>query len=259
IGLGLNLVADVPLIAALLLGSIVATTDPAAVVGIFRDLGAPHRLTRLVEGESLLNDAAAIVLFTVLLAMLTDGTQPDIAAGIVRFGEDFLGGIVLGFLGARLFGAILPFLGGSRLAEVTLALALPYLVYLGGEHVFAVSGVAAVVSAGLTFGAVGRARLEPDNWRYLEQVWEQTGFWAGSLIFVTASILVPRLLAGVDLSDLWRLLVLVVAALLARALAVTENPRIDGATQHLVAIQATGFVLFTLLVNGLTLRPMLRL
>src|SRR6185437_13559219 len=300
IGAGLHLVAGVPLVAALLLGSIVATTDPAAVVGIFRDLGAPHRLTRLVEGESLLNDAAAIVLFTVLLAMLTNGTQPDIAAGIVRFIEDFLGGIVLGFLGARLFGAILPFLGGSRLAEVTLALALPYLVYLGGDHVFDVSGVAAVVSAGLTFGAVGRARLEPDNWRYLEQVWEQTGFWAGSLIFVTASILVPKLLAGVDLDDLWRLLVLVVAALLARALvlfallpllsllrlsqkvsnaykvaitwgglrgavtlalalAVTENPRIDGATQHLVAIQATGFVLFTLLVNGLTLRPMIRL
>src|SRR5258708_3530667 len=63
--------AGVPLIVALLLGSIVATTDPAAVVAILREIGAPPRLTRLLEGESLLNDAAAIVLFTVLVEMLT--------------------------------------------------------------------------------------------------------------------------------------------------------------------------------------------
>ena len=62
IGFGLSL-AGVPLFVGLLLGTIVATTDPAAVVAIFRDLGAPPRLSRLLEGESLLNDAAAIVLF----------------------------------------------------------------------------------------------------------------------------------------------------------------------------------------------------
>ncbi len=64
-------------------------------------------------------------------------------------------------------------LGGSRLAEVTLSVALPYVVYLLGEQVFDVSGVVAVVSGGLTAGAVGRVRLAPDNWRYLERVWEQ--------------------------------------------------------------------------------------
>ena len=61
IGYSLNLLAGVPLVAALLLGSIVATTDPAAVVAILREVGAAPRLTRLLEGESLLNDAAAIV------------------------------------------------------------------------------------------------------------------------------------------------------------------------------------------------------
>jgi monovalent cation:H+ antiporter, CPA1 family len=70
IGLILSTAGGVPLVVALLIGSIVATTDPAAVVGIFRDLGVPLRLVRLVEGESLLNDAAAIVLFTVLLGIL---------------------------------------------------------------------------------------------------------------------------------------------------------------------------------------------
>ena len=147
IGFSLSFAAGVPLTVALLLGAIVATTDPAAVVAIFRELGAPARLTRLLEGESLLNDAAAIVLFSVLVGMLTGGAHADFGAGIVRFFEAFFGGAVLGALGGRLFGAILPLLGGLRLAEVTLSLALPYVVYLVGE-LFEVSGVVAVVSAG---------------------------------------------------------------------------------------------------------------
>jgi len=300
IGFSLSLAAGVPLTVALLLGAIVATTDPSAVVAIFRELGAPARLTRLLEGESLLNDAAAIVLFSILVGMLTDGTRTDFAAGVVRFAEALLGGVVLGAIGGRLFGTILPFLGGSRLAEVTLSVALPYVVYLLAEQLFDVSGVVAVVSAGLIAGAIGRVRLAPDNWRYLERVWEQTGFWASSLIFVSASTLVPRLLTGVHLEDSWLLLIAIAAALasrmavlfgllpllsalhlsqkvsatyklaiawgglrgavtLALALAVTENIRIAPEVRNAVAVLATGFVLFTLLVNGLTLRPVIRL
>ena len=300
IGFSLSLAAGVPLTVALLLGAIVATTDPSAVVAIFRELGAPARLTRLLEGESLLNDAAAIVLFSILVGMLTDGTRTDFAAGVVRFAEALLGGVVLGAIGGRLFGTILPFLGGSRLAEVTLSVALPYVVYLLAEQLFDVSGVVAVVSAGLIAGAIGRVRLAPDNWRYLERVWEQTGFWASSLIFVSASTLVPRLLTGVHLEDSWLLLIAIAAALasrmavlfgllpllsalhlsqkvsatyklaiawgglrgavtLALALAVTENTRIAPEVRNAIAVLATGFVLFTLLVNGLTLRPVIRL
>jgi monovalent cation:H+ antiporter, CPA1 family len=180
------------------------------------------------------------------------------------------------------------------------SVALPYIVYLLGELLFDVSGVVAVVTAGLTAGAIGRVRLAPDNWRYLERVWEQTGFWASSLIFVSASTLVPRLLTGVHLEDAWLLLVAIAAALasrvavlfgilpllslfrlsqrvssayklaiawgglrgavtLALALAVTENTRIDPDVKNAIAVLATGFVLFTLLVNGLTLRPVIRL
>ena len=84
IGLGLSF-AGVPLAVGLLLGAIVATTDPAAVIAIFRELGAPPRLTRLLEGESLLNDAAAIVLFGMLVAMLADGVQSSIADAVLAF------------------------------------------------------------------------------------------------------------------------------------------------------------------------------
>ncbi|HTZ77356.1 MAG TPA: cation:proton antiporter [Stellaceae bacterium] len=300
IGFSLSAAAGVPLLVALLLGAIVATTDPAAVVAIFRELGTPARLTRLVEGESLLNDAAAIVLFTLLLEMLVGGHHPSLADAAVRFAVTFLGGVVLGLAAARLFAMVAPLLGGIRTAEMSLTVALPYIVYILGDEVFDVSGVVAVVVCGLAVGVSGRARLAPENWAYLENVWEQIGFLAGSLIFVLASILVPKLLVDVDLHDALLLAILVAAAFLARALVlfvllpvlsglrlsdrvdnaykivitwgglrgavtlalalgVTEHPQLDQPTKTLVAVLSTGFVLFTLLVNGLTLRPLIRL
>lgn len=299
IGFGLNLAAGVPLIVALLLGSIVATTDPAAVVAILHEVGAPPRLTRLLEGESLLNDAAAIVLFTVLIEMLAGGGEAHIGAAVEHFVVSFLGGIALGAVAGRIYGALLPVLRGSRMAEVTLAVALPYIVYLAGDYI-EISGVVAVVAAGLACGTVARIRMTPENWEYLEQVWEQMGFWASSLIFITASAEVPKLIEGVHPSDVWLLLIAIAAALLSRAavlfglfpllsalklsqkvsaaynlaitwgglrgavtlalaLSVTENSTIAPATRDLVAVLATGFVLFTLLVNGLTLRPIMHL
>src|SRR5262249_49232836 len=154
-----------------------------------------------------LNDAAAIVLFSMLVGILTEGAHPDVAAGAAHFAEAFLGGVVLGAIGGRLFGTILPFLGGSRLAGGALSVALAYVGYLLVRGLFDIWGVVAVVSAGLTAGTIGRVRLAPDNWLYLERVWEQTGFWASSLIFVSASTLVPKLLTGVHLEDSWLLLV----------------------------------------------------
>ena len=76
VGFALWPISGLPLVVCLLLGSVISTTDPAAVIAVFRDVGAPARLTRLVEGEALLNDAAAIVLFVVLLGMIVSGRKP---------------------------------------------------------------------------------------------------------------------------------------------------------------------------------------
>src|SRR5581483_8594367 len=103
IGLALWPLAPVPLTVCLLLGAIVATTDPAAVIAVFRDIGAPLRLTRLVEGEALLNDAASIALFVVLLGMILAGRQPDVLGGVREFCTSFVGGGIVGFVAGRLF------------------------------------------------------------------------------------------------------------------------------------------------------------
>lgn len=300
VGFALEPFAGVPLAVCLMLGAIVATTDPAAVVAIFRDLGAPARLSRLVEGESLLNDATAIAIFTALLAFITAADEPEVGATLAGFARSFGGGLLVGLVSARGIAALLPLVRDIRTAEVTLTVALPYLAYIVSERYLGVSGVTACVTAGLLLGAIGRTRVSPRNWRFLEEVWEQIAFWAGSLVFILAAILVPRLLTGLGWREVGLVAILVLACLVARALvlflllpllswlrlgqavstpykvvilwgglrgavtlalglAVTENPGFPPEVQRFVAILATGYVLFTLLVNGTTLRPLIRL
>jgi CPA1 family monovalent cation:H+ antiporter len=128
VGLALWPLAGMSLVVCLLLAAIIATTDPAAVIAIFRDLGAPGRLTRLVEGESLLNDATAIAIFTVLLQILMVGREPTLGDAVGTFVHSSLGGALVGFVGGRALMMLVPWLRDSRLAELTLTLALPYIV-----------------------------------------------------------------------------------------------------------------------------------
>jgi monovalent cation:H+ antiporter, CPA1 family len=219
IGLALWPFAQGPVVVCLLLGSIVATTDPAAVIAVFREVSAPRRLTWLVEGEALLNDAAAIALFILLLGFIQAGRQPSAIAGLTEFTLLFAGGGVFGYLAGRLLLWTIRHVSGDRLAEATLTLAFAYLSFIAAERLFHVSGVVAVLTAGLTLSAVGPSRIAPENWSFLTELWEQIAFWARSLIFLLASILVPRLLADVGLRDVFLLTVLIAAAFGARAFA----------------------------------------
>lgn len=300
VGFALSSVSEMGLLACLLLGAIVATTDPAAVVSIFRDLGAPRRLSILVEGESLFNDAAAIALFSLLLAALVGRQEVGGGTGIIVFLTGFIGGGAFGYVAARAACALVAALRGLRLAEVTLTVALAYLVFVVADRYLGVSGVVAVVTAGLVVGSYGKIRITPSSWDSLVETWEQLGFWANSLIFLLAAMLVPRLLTNVVPGDAILLAVLVAATLgaralvlygllpmltasglanrigeryklvilwgglrgavsLALALAVTENTALPPEVRHFVAVLATGFVLFTLFVNGTTLRPLIRI
>jgi monovalent cation:H+ antiporter, CPA1 family len=298
IGVSLSWLFGIPLVICLLLGSVVATTDPAAVVGVFRDIGAPARLSRLVEGESLLNDAAAIAIFSILLGLLIRDEPFDPAESSIRFALIFLGGIVLGLLAGRLLIEALRRLDDLKTAETTLTVAAPYLVFIAGEQFLGVSGVVAVVTLGLCVSAWGKAALTQENWRHLQSVWEQVAFWAGSLVFILAALVVPRLVAEAGLVNVVMVLTLAAAALgaralvlflllpllsaarltkkvnweyktailwgglrgavtLALALAVVENDALAGEVKQFVAVTATGFVLFTLFVNGTTLRTVI--
>ena len=96
--------------------------------------------------------------------------------------------------------------GDDRLAEGTLTVALAYLSFIAAQRLFDVSGVVAVLAAGLMVSAFGRTRIAPYNWSFLTDLWEQIAFWAHSLVFLLASILVPKLLFDMHgaISCWWR-------------------------------------------------------
>jgi CPA1 family monovalent cation:H+ antiporter len=208
-------------VVCLLLGSIVSATDPVAVVAIFKDLGAPKRLAVLVEGESLFNDATAIVLFTILSAMLIGDLEADLVSGVLDFVKVFLGGVVVGFIMARIFAWVIARISGVPLVEVTLTIVLAYLSFLVAEHYLHVSGVMAVVTAALVTGSYGRTSISGTGWHVLTETWEIIGFWANSLIFILVGKAVPGIMATFT-GELWAVLTVLLASAFAARLLLTH-------------------------------------
>ena len=281
------------LVAALLLGAILSATDPVAVVALFRQLGAPQRLTVLVEGESLFNDATSLVVAGILAGVMTASAVDagTLLGGVVDFVVVFVGGVLVGWIAALLCGWALGRCHGDGAVEITLTTILAYLSFLVAEKAFHVSGVMAVVAAGITLGGWGRLKISPSVRSYLEHFWEYLAFVANALIFLLVGLRVElHALAGaLDL-----LLLVVVAMLLSRAAVIyglmpllgrlPGSEPVDRPYRHVmfwgglrgaVALAivlslpafpeaetfvalVTGAVLFTLLAQGLTIERLVR-
>src|SRR5215510_2482782 len=224
VGFVVHWATGMDLIVCLLLGAVVSTTDPAAVIGIFRDVGAPKRLSILAEGESLLNDAVAIAAFGLFIGILVSRVDPSAAMPgspvVVVFLREFLGGLVLGFLLARAAMFVLPRLGESEAAIASVTVALSYVSFVVADRYLHVSGVVSTVMAALTVAAYGPTHLHPHQWQSLRRLWEQLEFWASCLIFVLASMLAANVLT--QFTGLYTISVLAVAfgAFAARALVI---------------------------------------
>jgi CPA1 family monovalent cation:H+ antiporter len=212
IGFTMASITGYSILVCLLLGAIVSATDPVAVVAIFKDLGAPKRLAILVEGESLFNDATAIVAFTILSAMIVGESDPTVLSGTGAFIKVFFGGVLVGYVVARITCFLLTRIGDSNLPKITLTMSLAYLAFIIAEHNLHVSGVMAVVTAALVLGSRGRSVIPQSAWHGLEEVWEQIGFIANSVIFVLVGLAVPTILAGMGTEQfIWLAVLLVVA------------------------------------------------
>lgn len=216
IGVIVWLATPIPLPAALLLGAILSATDPVAVVALFRQLGAPERLTVLMEGESLFNDATAIVLSRILIGVVAAGTASGeaVGGGVVDFLLLFFGGLFTGMVLGYLIAFVLGLIESDPFIEITLTTVLAYLSFLLAEEVLHVSGVMATVGAGLILGGWGRAKISPSVRVYLEHFWKQMAFIATALLFLMLGL-------RVELSALWGSLGLIgwviLAMLLGRA------------------------------------------
>lgn len=300
VGLALTPFSSMPVLACFLLGAVVSTTDPSAVVSIFRSLAAPQRLARIVEGESLLNDAAAIALFGFFLTFVMAGVpNPTLRDAFIGLPTIIATGVLTGWLIARVALRAMRLLAAWPLAQLSLSIAVPYGTYIIADTLLGASGVVAVVVAGMTLNWVGPGRLAPAVWTNLRETWDLLAHWAGALIFVMASLLIPRLLSDARPWDFLLILVVILAATAARvvmlwgvlpmlsalnlspqverpyriailwgglrgavtlalALAVTENWRVPADIRRELGILATGFTLYTLFIQGSSLRRVIR-
>ncbi len=279
---------------ALLFGALISATDPVAVIALFREIGAPKRLTILVEGESLFNDATAIVAFQIVLAVLVGGvlTVGTLTRGAGQFALVFGGGLVVGGVIGYAMVRSIALAQDDPLVEVALTTVVAYAAFIAADHYLRVSGVMAVVGAGAVIGTLGSTRFAPEVRAYLQQFWEYAAFVANSLIFLLVGMSVrPEVLAAMAGPIGWA----IVAATLARAVTVFGLvplvERLPGvapvgrrhqvvlfwgglrgavalalalslpagfAGRELIITLAVGVVLFTLLTGGLTMAPLIR-
>lgn len=214
VGLVLHLGLSTPLVPALLFGALISATDPVAVVAIFRELGVPRRLLTLVEGESLLNDGVAIVLFSILLAAALGGDL-NALEGVGDFILVVFGGAAIGAAVGLLAALSLPWL--DRLAAAALSLAVAYGGFVLADEVLGFSGVTATVAAGLVLGGSAPIRASEPVRELWEGLWEALGYIANALLFLLIGLTIEPSLLTENIAAIG---LAVVAVLLARAVAV---------------------------------------
>lgn len=173
------LLPEVGWAAALAFGAAVSPTDPVAATSVMQRLGAPPRMVTILEGESLINDGAALTIF--VLAVESMSTEFTLADGIGRAVQYVAGGLVYG----AVLGAVVRRLRRrirDPVSQVIVSLVTPYLAFVPAEHAGA-SGVLATVVTGFTIGTRGEGVLQPASrlvgvtfWRILTFLLESTLF-----------------------------------------------------------------------------------
>lgn len=272
---------------AALFGAIVSATDPVAVLATFKRLRLPRQLAMVVEGESVLNDGTALVLFTLLLPAAQGGSVQPLLL-LAKFAGVLVGGLVVGAAMGWLGGRVVR-LFTDHLTELTLSALVAYGSFLLAERL-AVSGVIASVVAGLVFTRADPEGLTAPARELLTDVWEFAAFVANSLLFLLIGLKVGlRELGGLPRALFWAVLatlaarafVVYGAALLLRGvrrpflwrhgtvifwsglrgalgIALALSLPADLPERDLLLRLTAGVVVFTIIVQGVTVAPLLR-
>ena len=175
----------------LVLGAVVAPTDPVAAAGVFARLGAPRRVVDLVEGESLVNDATALVLFGLAVEAVVSG-PPTVAEAAWRLGLSIAGGVAVGLVVGALVSLLrrgLPDVG----LQLGLSLVTPYLAYLPADAVGA-SGVLAVVTTGVLLGSRSEGLFNPAVRLQSAALWSLVDLLLNAVLFLLLGLQVRRIL-----------------------------------------------------------------
>ncbi len=301
VGSAVHVLLDVPWAGAFAFGALISATDPVAVIAFFKSLGTPKRLSVLVEGESLFNDAVAVVAFGLAVAAAR-GDEFTLGGALEDFVVVSVGGLAVGLVLGYVVSEIVLARVDDGLVETTTTLALAYGSYLIAESAgdivgrsFHFSGILAVVAAGLTVGSLGLKNTSPNTKQTLEHSWELLTFLVNSLVFLFIGLTISL---GSLADHLVEVLVAVFIVLLVRLVVVygiswvgaqvTPGRRIPLTYQHVMfwgglrgaislalalviteelfepdvveslRVMTFGVVVFTLLVQGTTMGPLIR-
>jgi len=212
-----------PFLLCLTQGAILAATDPVAVVGLLKELGAPQTLSVQIGGESLLNDGTAIVLYTVAYDMLK-GVEYQ-AYEVVIFlietaGLACLMGLAIGYV----FNAWIHHVGEKRddhasMIQTALTLCCAYWSFILSEGVFKISGVLCTVCAGLVLAdKMWPAIVSEDA---METVWHTFEYIGNTVIFFLAGALAGHVMVvDIHLEDYGHLIVIYVVMMLVRGVTI---------------------------------------
>lgn len=276
-----------PLVMALIFGALISATDPIAVLSIAKEMPVSKHLTLILEGESLFNDGTAVVLFQILLAGAITGNL-SLASGVARFLQSVIGGAMIGIAFGYLAGKITTRIDEPQI-EITLTTIVAYGSYLLAHH-FHVSGVIATVLAGLIVGNFGTRGMSPRTRVALWSFWEYASFVINSILFLLmgmrvrvddllhdwravvlaiCAVLLGRVLAVYGLTGLANIFsreisirwqhVLVWGGLhgaLSLALALSLSPTFEH--REIVLTLTFGVVAFSMIVQGLSIKPLIR-
>jgi CPA1 family monovalent cation:H+ antiporter len=272
---------------ALVFASLIAATDPIAVVATFKKLGAPKRLSMIMEGESLINDGTGIVFFTLSLS-LVEGTRVSFGGLAVDFVSVVGVGLIIGAAVGLLVSQVIKRVDDAMI-EITLTTLAAYGAFMAAEQ-FHFSGVIAAVTAGLVCGNYALKIMTPSSRIAVASFWDYVAFALNSIVFLLIGFEVHVR----DLLSNWQMiLVAFLAVTLGRAAVILGASALSKMTREripwswswvltwgglrgalpmvlvlslprdflhrdLLVTMTFGVVLISILLQGLTMPPLLR-
>ena len=187
---------------AFVLGSILSATDAVAAMSITKGLGLSHNTNTILEGESLVNDASALVAYRFAVAAVT-GTAFMFWSATLQFGILMAGGVLVGLVVGKILSFIIQRIHHNSMATISFMLLTPFVTYLVAENLH-VSGVIAVVMLGLSIARFS-GKIFPDKLKQQSKsFWDIIIFLLNGLIFILIGLQFPFVIKSIDGSLIWQ-------------------------------------------------------
>ncbi|XP_028067608.1 sodium/hydrogen exchanger 8 isoform X1 [Camellia sinensis] len=176
---------------SLLLGGLLSATDPVAVVALLKELGASKKLSTIIEGESLMNDGTAIVVYQLFYRMVL-GQSFNVGSVLKFLTQVSLGAVGIGLAFGIASVLWLGFIFNDTVIEIALTLTVSYIAYFTAQEGADVSGVLAVMTLGMFYAAVARTAFKSDGQQSLHHFWDMVSYIANTLIFILSGVFIAE-------------------------------------------------------------------